>query len=45
MHYSAFMDSVDLNLLTALDVVLTEHDSAKYRCAKRDSGGLDRDGD
>lgn len=24
MHYSAFMDSVDLNLLTALDVLLTE---------------------
>lgn len=23
MHYSAFMDSVDLNLLTALDVLLT----------------------
>ena len=24
MHYSAFMDCVDLNLLTALDVLLTE---------------------
>jgi DNA-binding transcriptional LysR family regulator len=24
MHHSAFMDSVDLNLLTALDVLLTE---------------------